>query len=66
MDTPNPAASGDRVVWRADLVAGLHVHSGTIRRWILAGKLPEPDVDLSLKTKGWRLSTLHAAGIRIP
>ena len=28
-----------------------------------ANKLPPPDVDLSQRTRGWRLSTLRAAGI---
>jgi hypothetical protein len=29
------------------------------------GKLPEPDVALSHRTKGWRMSTLQAAGINL-
>jgi hypothetical protein len=58
-------APEDRVIWRAELCDKLHVGSEALRRWIKAGKLPPPDVDLSQKTKGWRVSTLHAAGIRI-
>lgn len=65
MDTASDPAD-DRVIWRSDLPKKLSVCSGTIRRWQLAGKLPAPDVDISLKTKGWRLSTLRAAGINIP
>jgi hypothetical protein len=56
--------SQDRIVWRSEIpkLAG-GVTSETVRRWMKSGKLPKPDVDLSLKTKGWKLSTLHTAGI---
>jgi hypothetical protein len=37
----------------------------TLRRWMKAGKLPKPDVDLSHRTRGWRLSTLRRAGIKL-
>ena len=62
---PTEAPPIDRVVWRADLQEAMNVTSETVRRWLRAGKLPEPDVQLSRKTSGWRLSTLHQAGIRI-
>ncbi|SAI47340.1 Uncharacterised protein [Bordetella ansorpii] len=55
----------DRIIWRPDLQQKFDVSSNTVRRWILEGKLPPPDVDLSRKTKGWRLSTLLNAGIRL-
>ena len=60
-----PPEVEDRVIWRADLYEKLGVGSEAIRRWMKSGKLPPPDVDISQKTRGWRLSTLHAAGIRI-
>lgn len=53
----------DPIIWRKDLCAKLKVGSETIRVWINAGKLPEPDVRLSLRTKGWKASTLRAAGL---
>ena len=53
----------DRVIWRADLETSLNVTSSTVRRWLKAGKLPPPDIDISRRTRGWRLSTLHNAGI---
>lgn len=56
----------DRVIWRQDLCAALGVQSECVRRWLKAGKLPAPDVRLSLKTVGWKLSTLHGHGINIP
>jgi hypothetical protein len=59
-------ALDDRVIWRPDLQAQLDVHSETLRRWLRDGKLPPPDVDLSQRTKGWKVSTLRAAGINIP
>lgn len=55
----------DRVIWRPDLQEKMGVSSNTIRRWMLEGKLPPPDVDLSRRTRGWRLSTLREAGINL-
>jgi predicted site-specific integrase-resolvase len=57
------STQNDPVIWRADLAKRLHRSSETLRQWIKAGKLPKPDVDLSQKTRGWKLSTLRAAGI---
>lgn len=59
-------AAGDSVILRSDLPAVLGVCSETVRRLMKANKLPPPDVDLSQRTRGWRLSTLRAAGINIP
>jgi len=55
----------DRVIFRPELQALLHVSSETIRRWLLASKLPLPDVALTRKTVGWKRSTLERAGIRL-
>jgi hypothetical protein len=55
----------DRVIWRRELQAAACVTSETVRRWMRDGKLPEPDVNLSYRTKGWRVSTLRAAGINL-
>lgn len=55
----------DRVVWRRELLETMHVSSETMRRWLKAEKLPKPDVNISKRTKGWRLSTLRAAGIML-
>lgn len=57
--------SDDTVIWRKDLAKRLNRSSETIRQWMASGKLPKPDVDLSLKTRGWKLSTLRAAGINL-
>lgn len=62
--TVNSSAE-DRVIWRADLETSLNVTSSTVRRWLKAGKLPPPDIDISRRTRGWRLSTLHRAGIGV-
>lgn len=56
----------DVVLWRADLRVRMRVCEETLRRWIKAGKLPKPDVHLSQKSMGWRMSTLRAAGINLP
>jgi predicted DNA-binding transcriptional regulator AlpA len=59
------AENQDRVIWRRELQAAAHVSSETVRRWMKDGKLPLPDVNLSHRTKGWRVSTLRAAGINL-
>ena len=57
-------AEPDRLILRSELRAMLGDVSGeTLRRWARAGKLPAPDVMLSRRTQGWRLSTLRAAGL---
>lgn len=53
----------DRVIWRRDLQQKLSVSSNTVRRWLQEGKLPKPDVNLSSRTKGWKLSTLRTADV---
>ncbi|MER2539928.1 MAG: hypothetical protein ABTQ26_11870 [Azonexus sp.] len=55
----------DRVIWRHDLQTMMSVSRETMRQWIKKGKLPKPDVAMSQKTMGWRISTLHNAGINI-
>lgn len=57
----------DRVIWRKqlqELMGG--VTSETIRRWLKSGRLPPPDVAMSRKTVGWRISTLRAWGVNLP
>lgn len=53
----------DRVIFRADLCKMLNVGSECVRRWVLAGRIPKPDVAITSRTVGWKLSTLQAAGI---
>lgn len=55
----------EAIIWRQDLQEKANVSSETIRRWMKAKKLPAPDVNISRKTKGWKISTLRAAGINI-
>jgi excisionase family DNA binding protein len=56
----------DRVIWRRDLRAALgDISDETLRRLMKSGKLPKPDVDLSNRTRGWRLSTLRSSGFNI-
>jgi predicted DNA-binding transcriptional regulator AlpA len=55
----------DRVIWRKDLMAILGVTTVCMSIWLKAGKFPKPDVDISQKAKGWRISTLRAAGINL-
>ena len=57
----------DRMVWRQELQATLGVSLDTMSRYLRTpGKLPPPDVSLNAKRVGWKMSTLHAAGICIP
>lgn len=55
----------DRVLWRSDLRAALGCSPDTLRRYIRDKKLPAPDVHLSQRTMGWKLSTLRAAGMNL-
>jgi len=55
----------DRVIYRQDLYKMMSVTSETLRRWLRDGKIPAPDVAITQRTVGWRLSTLQAAGIRL-
>jgi len=67
-ETADPTAvePGECLVWRRDLQALMKVSSETMRRWLRAGKLPEPDLNLSSHTVAWKRSTLEQAGIRLP
>jgi hypothetical protein len=56
-------ATDDKIIWRKDLCVSTKVCSETVRRWLKTGKLPKPDVELSRRTLGWKVSTLRAAGI---
>ena len=53
----------DVIVWRPDLHRICNVCSETVRRWIKSGKLPRPDVSITRRTMGWKMSTLEKAGI---
>lgn len=55
----------DRVIWRPELQKIMGVTSETIRRWMRANRLPAPDVAMSRKTLGWRVSTLRASGVNL-
>lgn len=55
----------DRVLWRADLRAALGCSPDTLRRYIRDKKVPNPDVHLSQRTMGWKVSTLRAAGLNL-
>ena len=58
-------AHDDPIMTRADIAARLDVSRETVRKWIKAKRLPEPDVALSRKTVGWKRSTLAAAGVNL-
>ena len=55
----------DQVIFRPDLMKRLGVCSETIRRYLKDNTLPPPDVSMSAKKMGWRLSTLRQAGINL-
>lgn len=56
---------GDRVIWRPELQELMGVTSETIRRWMKEKRLPPPDVAMTRRKVGWRLSTLRAAGVNL-
>ena len=55
----------DPMFTRAEIVARLRISSETMRRWERDKRMPPPDVAMTQKTRLWKLSTLHAAGLRI-
>lgn len=55
----------DPIIWRRELNNLLQLSSDSVRRMLKEGKLPPPDVDLSRKTRGWKRSTLKAAGVNL-
>lgn len=57
--------SPDRVVMREELCRLVQRDPETIRRWIKAKRLPKPDVAITPRSTGWRLSTLRAAGVGV-
>jgi len=63
-DTATPARL-DPIIKPADVRASFQVTQETVRAWIKAKKLPPYDVVLSRKTKGWKRSTLIAAGMTL-
>jgi len=56
----------DPVIFRADLMARLGIAGETLRRYMRDKKLPPPDVDMSQRKRGWRLSTLRKHGLNLP
>lgn len=66
MSQSNITAPQDVIVWRQDFARRMNVTSEAVRRWVRDNKLPPPDVKLSMRTMGWKMSTLAAAGIRLP
>ena len=55
----------DRVIWRPQLQELMGVTSETVRRWMKDKRLPPPDVAMSRRTLGWRISTLRASGVNL-
>lgn len=62
---PINANEADRVLWRADLREALGCSPDTLRRYVRDKKLPEPDIHLTQRMMGWKVSTLRAAGINL-
>jgi hypothetical protein len=54
----------DLIIWRDELQQRLGgVSTKTLKRYIDGGKVPPPDVRISLKRVGWKSSTLIRAGL---
>jgi hypothetical protein len=53
------------IIKRSDLPKRLGVHTDTVRRMVKTKRLPNYDVNLSAKTRGWKASTLRAAGVDV-
>ncbi|SDH42164.1 MULTISPECIES: AlpA family transcriptional regulator [unclassified Duganella] len=61
----NKTAPDDRIIYRQDLYKMLGITSETLRRYLRDKKIPPADIAITQRTVGWRLSTLHAAGINL-
>lgn len=61
----NRTEPGDRIIYRQDLYKMLGITSETLRRYLRDKKIPPADIAITQRTVGWRLSTLHAAGINL-
>lgn len=57
--------SDDEIIKPPELRKRLTICPETLRRHMKAGKLPPFDVRLSQKTRGWKRSTLRAAGVDV-
>ncbi len=66
VNAPTAIEPGDKLVWRQDLQTQMQICSETMRRWLRAGKLPKPDIDISSRRLAWKRSTLEQAGVRLP
>jgi predicted DNA-binding transcriptional regulator AlpA len=55
----------DKIILRRELSEKIKVTQETIRRWLKSGKLPPLDVHITLRTAGWKYSTLQQAGISL-
>ena len=56
----------DYIVYSRELREMLQISSETVKNWMKSGKLPGFDINLSTKTRGWRLSTLKRNGVNVP
>lgn len=65
--TPQPTTPiEERVITRTELREILGgVCSETLRTWRKQEKIPPPDIHLSQRSQGWKVSTLRAAGINV-
>lgn len=66
MNAAPETVNADPIIWRRDLQAVLCRSDDTIRRWLLAGRLPAPDINPTRECMAWRLSTLRNAGLNFP
>ena len=55
----------DQVIYRPELCKLLKVCSETMRIWIRDKRLPKPDVAMTQRRVGWKVSTLRKAGIGV-
>lgn len=50
------------MIRRRDLQKALGLSSETVRRWLIDGKLPKPDIYITDSSSWWRNDTLIKAG----
>lgn len=56
----------DRLVLPAEVRRILGgIHPATLRRWIVEGRFPAPDVNISRRTRAWHASKLRERGLLV-
>lgn len=54
------------IVFAADIKRTLNISAATLNMWLRQGRIPQPDVKITQRTRYWLRSTLVTAGVMPP